>query len=61
MAEEAGLGVQDVVSAALVECVPDVPLSACPTPETMVASPVQQAMQATLEQTGADPPPREHD
>jgi hypothetical protein len=57
---EAGPKIVDLVTAELVECQPDaadlrvaVAVEAVP----LEASPTQQAAQATIEQTGADPPP----
>lgn len=51
------LVMSDVVSAQLVECEPDAPQTE-PMPTTPEpTSPTQQAMAATIAQTGADPPP----
>jgi hypothetical protein len=49
--------VSDILIVELVDCAPpvDAPTLAPTTPEA--ASPVQRAMEATLESTGADPPP----
>lgn len=57
MAQEGDLGISDAVTAALVECVQDVPdvPRALPAPPDL--SPTERAAQATVEQTGADPPP----
>lgn len=59
MATEVGPKIVDIVTAELVECQPppEAPkeLSVLVSPE--VATPTQQAAQATIEQTGADPPP----
>ena len=57
----ATVGVEDVVVAQMVECAPE------PQPETKVAvpaapdcpSPTTASAQATIENTGADPPPVE--
>lgn len=55
---EAGSKIADLVTAEIVECAPEPEA-----PQTVVlpdapdVSPVQQAAQATIEQTGADPPP----
>ncbi len=61
MSFEEGVGeISDHVSAAMVECVPtpeSEPQSVLPVAPD--ASPVAEAMHATLEQTGAGPPPRE--
>lgn len=55
--EELGVGVTDIVTAELVECAvpastPDQPIVSSPD-----ASPTEQAADATIEQTGAGPPP----
>jgi len=56
--ETDGLGIQDVVGAQLVDCAPDVDMSVKTSlPAAPDASPTRDAMQATIEQTGADPPP----
>jgi hypothetical protein len=58
MAEEANLGILDIVTAELVECAPDEPPSVkTDLPPAPDQSPVQRAAEATLAQTGADPPP----
>ena len=63
--EESGLGVTDWVQAELVECAPDTSAAAelaVTVQATEIAgtdSPTQQAAQATLTQTGCDPPPSE--
>lgn len=57
MAEEhAGL-IGDFVEAQLVECAPPPAPVSVPLPEAPDRSPAQQAREATIEQTGADPPP----
>jgi hypothetical protein len=53
--------VQDFVTAELVECAPAPELLSVTVSEQPVASPVRDAMEATLEQTGAGPPPRAGD
>lgn len=59
MAAEADLGVSDIVTAELVDCPVD-----APEPSTLVLtfpetpSPVEASREATLEQTGAGPPPK---
>lgn len=59
MAQEGDLAIVDLVQAQLVECAPE-PASLPLNPVTVTPlddSPVQQAMTATIETTGADPPP----
>jgi len=57
--EEAGQKIVDLVTAELVECQPDAADVRVAVPVvTSAASPVEVAAQATIEQTGADPPPR---
>jgi hypothetical protein len=57
---EAAGTILDVVEAQLVECQPEAPpLSVDVSAVPLEASPVRQAMAATIEQTGADPPPAE--
>lgn len=61
--EESGLGVSDIVQAELVDCVPvsaaaDLAVAVQAMHVAGVDSPTQQAAQATLTQTGADPPPQ---
>jgi hypothetical protein len=53
-----GLGVTDVVTVALVTVEPDPPTTETP-PESRPpeATPTEQAAEATIEQTGAGPPP----
>jgi hypothetical protein len=52
----ANMGIADVVQAAMVECAPE-----APEPQTTVPlgapAPPMAAAEATIEQTGADPPP----
>jgi hypothetical protein len=58
MAEEANLGILDIVIAELVECAPEDPPSVkTELPPAPDQSPVQRAADATIAQTGADPPP----
>lgn len=50
--------ISDIVTAELVDCLPDPPAQTKPAQaEPLEATPVQRAMRATLTQTGADPPP----
>lgn len=55
-----GLHIRDHVIAQLEDCppAPEPTAAPLPAPVPVDASPVQQAMDATLTQTGADPPPR---
>lgn len=60
MANEAGMGVSDRVTVALVTCAPPEPQAEAPkavfaAPEA--ETPTQAAREATVAQTGADPPP----
>jgi hypothetical protein len=59
MAEEGDLGVSDIVMAELVECAPppDIPRDTIDLPDQPDQTPVQRAAEATIAQTGADPPP----
>jgi hypothetical protein len=57
MATEGDLGITDTVVAALVECLPEAPTTPVPLPAGPTASPTQRAAEATIAQTGADPPP----
>jgi hypothetical protein len=56
---EGSIGVSDIVRAELVECAqtPDADRVSVPLPSAPNASPVAQAQDATIEQTGAGPPP----
>jgi len=58
---EGGVHIQDRVIAQLEDCqsTPEPQVAPLPAPMPTAESPVQQAMDATLTQTGADPPPRE--
>lgn len=58
--EESGSRIGDVlVGATLVDCLPPAGADvAVPLPAAPDRSPVQTAREATVEQTGADPPPR---
>ena len=58
MPDEPRIAVSDVIYAELVDCTPE-PEATVPVPVPAVApaSPVQKARHATIEQTGADPPP----
>jgi hypothetical protein len=60
MALEAGIiGVLDIVEAQLVECVPPAdPEPVRPELCPVTDSPIAQMMDATIEQTGAGPPPK---
>jgi hypothetical protein len=57
MATEVIVGVSDIVVAQLVECAPPVAPPSVPLPTAPDTSPVTHAREATVEQTGADPPP----
>ena len=58
MAEESALGMMDVIMAQLVECAPDEPESVkTELPPAPDQTPAQRAAEATIAQTGADPPP----
>lgn len=58
MAEETGNKIIDIVTAELVECAPaPEPVATTPLPTSPDASPVEHAAEATIEQTGAGPPP----
>lgn len=62
MAEESGCKIGDLPPIAeLVDCTPAAPevLSVDVSAVPLEASPVQKAAAATIEQTGADPPPQE--
>lgn len=52
-----GLTVTDRVTAQLEDCTPAEPKLVLPVAVPCEATPVAQAAQATIEQTGADPPP----
>jgi hypothetical protein len=54
--DEAPVTVQDVVVAELVDCTPP-PAPETPVPAAPESSPTQKAADATIESTGADPPP----
>lgn len=59
MADEAGTKLGDLAPVAeLVDCAPEAPTDLSVDASAPDTSPVQQAMEATLGQTGADPPPR---
>jgi len=58
MTEEAGIGVFEELHAELVECAPEPePVAAVPLPGAPETSQAQQKADATIAQTGADPPP----
>jgi len=59
MATEGGGKILDIVEAQMVDCAPNEPvvLSVNVSAPPDHATPVVQAMAATIEQTGADPPP----
>ncbi len=57
MAEEAGNKIGDYVTAQLVECVAPIDPPAAPLPAAPESSQSHDIAQATIEQTGADPPP----
>jgi len=54
---EGAAKIQDIVTAELVECAPPETPEVCVQPSAEVASPTDRAREATIEQTGADPPP----
>ena len=59
MTIENDLTVSDHVTAALVECVPEPePAPDVPVPAADPATPIAVALDATIEQTGAGPPPK---
>lgn len=56
----ANMGIADVVQAAMVECAPEAPepqTTVQPTAPLGAPAPPMAAAEATIEQTGADPPP----
>jgi hypothetical protein len=55
--QEARSKIGDYVTAELVECQPEPERVAVPVPAVPETSQAQQKAQATIEQTGADPPP----
>jgi hypothetical protein len=55
-ADESPVTVQDLVVAELVDCTPP-PAPETPVPASPESSPTQKAAEATIESTGADPPP----
>jgi hypothetical protein len=57
MATEAAAHITDLVTAQLVECTPKPESVPCVIPEPPDTSPVEASAHATIEQTGADPPP----
>jgi hypothetical protein len=57
MATEHAGQMQDFVTAELIDCSPEPEVLSVTVSEQPVASPVRDAMEATLEQTGAGPPP----
>jgi len=54
--DEALVTVQDLVVAEMVDCTPP-PAPETPVPTAPESSPTQTAADATIESTGADPPP----
>lgn len=60
--EESGSIVSDIITAEMVECVPPAPAPEpdAPRPPAPAATPTAQARAATIEQTGAGPPPERH-
>ena len=54
---EAPAKIADIVTAELVECQPEASASDVALPAAPDVTPSQQKAQATIEQTGADPPP----
>ena len=61
MASETDLTIGDYVVAEMVDCAPQAPepQAAAPIPDPPCASAAERAAEATVEQTGADPPPAE--
>ena len=60
MTTEAGMGIADEVTASMEDCRPEEPQAPAdaPVPEVPeAADPSRQSQDATLGQTGADPPP----
>lgn len=57
MATEAGLAIQDLVTAELVDCTPAVDVPSVSLPDAPAETPIQHALHATIEQTGSGPPP----
>ena len=57
MATEAAAHITDLVTVQLVECASEPESVPCVVPEPPDTSPVEAAANATIEQTGADPPP----
>jgi hypothetical protein len=57
MATEAAAKIVDFVEAQLIECVPEPDSVVCVIPDPPDQSPVEASAHATIEQTGADPPP----
>lgn len=59
MTTEKGPEILDIVTAQLVECapVPDAPVVEIAVSAPEGTSPTQRAQEATIESTGADPPP----
>lgn len=55
--EEPAVGVTDICEAQMVECVPQ-PEPDAPLPVTPDETPTAQSQDATIEQTGAGPPPK---
>ena len=59
MAVEAGIGILDVVEAQMVECVPPAPAREdAELPPPADDTPIAKSQHATIEQTGAGPPPK---
>ena len=56
--DEGSVGVTDKVQAELVDCTPEPTVMDTPLPVMPEASPTEQSQDATIEQTGAGPPPR---
>ena len=55
---ERGTVIQDIVEAQLVECVPPPEPDLTPVVVTVTDTPIAQMMDATIEHTGAGPPPK---
>jgi hypothetical protein len=54
---ETGSKISDTVEVALVDCTPEPECVDAPVPTSDSVTPIEQSAEATIEQTGADPPP----
>jgi hypothetical protein len=56
--DEPGAHIGEELMVQMVDCtVPDAPVETVPVPVAPESTPIQEAMDATLEQTGSGPPP----